>query len=702
MTEKEISEKIEAAKTRGGLDLSRAGLEELPTAIGDLKNLTSLLVWGNKLKELPAFIGDLKNLTSLSVANNKLKELPAFIGDLKNLTSLSVANNQLKELPTFIGDLKNLTSLSVSGNQLKELPTFIANIEKLNDLYINDNPLEFPPPEILKQGTFAIKEYLKGFSDGKGRKLYEAKLLVVGEGGVGKTSLCKRLIDDKFDDKESTTEGIAIEDWRLRAIDTEQTEIKLNVWDFGGQEIYHSTHQFFLTKRSVYLLVWDARQEDKYGQLDYWLYTIEALGEDSPVILILNKCDERVKDINLLDLKEQFPNIREFYRVSCKDPQKGKNPFDQLTDEITETAWTLPLMGTHWIQSWLDVRNHLESLAKEKNQIEYSEYLTICKDKGIEKKAANVLSGYLHDLGVILHFQNDQLLKHTIILNPEWGTKAVYKVLDTEKISDQMGIVYECDYDDIWTESEGYPQPIHKTLVRLMANFDLAFQMKDTGNYVVAELLPFNPPPFEWDDDKPLPFGWDYNDNLIFQYQYNFMPAGVMPRFIVRIHEYIERDADDNKYMCWKLGVFLKWNNTRAFIKAFPTDKRIEVRVTGKRKDELLTIIRMEFESINKRFKKLVITENIPCACSEGCEYLFEYEYLKEMKDQRKSTVSCHKTAIDVPISTLLEGVKPTEAELERDVERKFRGGFLTEVRDVAVDVTSKTFAEVIKSFLGM
>ncbi|MBF0553964.1 MAG: hypothetical protein HQK96_05320 [Nitrospirae bacterium] len=284
--------------------------------------------------------------------------------------------------------------------------------------------------------------------------------------------------------------------------------------------------------------MWDARQEDKYGQVEHWLHTIETLGEDSPVILILNKCDERIQDINLKDLEERFSNIKEFYSISCKCPEEGKDMFDKLIKEITKAAWELPLMGTPWSQSWLDVRSYLESLSKTKNQLEYIKYLDICKAKGIEEEAANVLSGFLHDLGVMLHFQKDPLLKHTIILNPEWGTRAVYKVLDTKTVQERRGIFLETDRANVWKAEEGYPYRIHETLVRLMSNFDLAFEMVGTHDYLVAELLPMEAPEFEWDN----------KNNLIFQYQYNFMPAGVMPRFIVKIHDKIERDTD-GKYM---------------------------------------------------------------------------------------------------------------------------------------------------------
>jgi hypothetical protein len=89
------------------------------------------------------------------------------------------------------------------------------------------------------------------------RSLNEGKLILVGRGEVGKTSLVRRLSENEFRGDESKTQGINITNWPLRC---GSKTLRLNVWDFGGQEIMHATHQFFLTERSVYLLVLNGRE----------------------------------------------------------------------------------------------------------------------------------------------------------------------------------------------------------------------------------------------------------------------------------------------------------------------------------------------------------------------------------------------------------------------------------------------------------
>ena len=83
------------------------------------------------------------------------------------------------------------------------------------------------------------------------------KLIILGRGGVGKTSLVNRLVHGTFDPASAKTQGIQITQWPV-SVDDET--VRLHVWDFGGQEIMHATHQFFLTERSLYFVVLSGRE----------------------------------------------------------------------------------------------------------------------------------------------------------------------------------------------------------------------------------------------------------------------------------------------------------------------------------------------------------------------------------------------------------------------------------------------------------
>jgi GTPase SAR1 family protein len=586
---------------------------------------TELSLSWNKLKRLPAEIAELKNLTKLDLSYNELKTFPAKIVELKNLTELDLSANELKTLPAEIGKLKNLTTLDLSGNQLTSLPTEIVELKNLTTLDLLGNPLESPPPEIAEQGIEAI------------------------------FCLAKRLIYDKFIEDKST-EGIDILKWVITAPTADEEEIKLNVWDFGGQEIYHATHQFFLTKRSVYLLVWNARKSQDFEHIYYWLHTIEAFGEDSPIVLVLSKLNERDDDLNMRELRKKFPQIVGLYKIDSED---GKG-IPSLKDIISETAWHLPHMRTPWVESWYTVRERLEN--DEREWIEYTEFEQICKSEGLSSKQTDILDEYLHYLGVIIHFRDRLGLRDMVILNPEWATKAVYKILDTQSILDQGGILLHSELDQIWN-SDIYPQNIFSKLLGLMNKFELAFELPDKKSHLIAELLPKTEPELEWNE----------TNNLRFYYHYDFLPAGVITRFIVLMHEDLE-DKPDGTHLCWREGAVLQREGTRALVKVKPLEKLIEIKINGSKKRELLAIIRNQFDHINSKIKKVKITEEIPCNCSEGCPHRFDYIQLLKAENKGKVTVDCPESWEEVQVSALLDGfVKKKERKDE--YEKIPRGG---------------------------
>jgi len=111
-----------------------------------------------------------------------------------------------------------------------------------------------------------------------------------------RTHLCHPLL---FYIINAIDEGIDIQPWQQPCTfpDGETRDVKIHFWDFGGQEILHATHQFFLTKRSLYLFVWEARKEEEIQSFDYWLNAVKLLGAESPVIMVMNKSELRIKQI---------------------------------------------------------------------------------------------------------------------------------------------------------------------------------------------------------------------------------------------------------------------------------------------------------------------------------------------------------------------------------------------------------------------
>lgn len=658
-----LPSKVTELKNLKKLDLVGNFLTQLPPEINELKNLTTLYLSGNNLKKLPFEITELQNLRNLDLAYNQLTQLPPEVKkleklttfylsgndltqlpleimELKYLTTLYLSGNQLTKLPLEIKKLKNLAKLYLSGNKLTNLPLEITELQNLKTLDLNNNPMISPPPEIVSMGVEAIFTYLK---QSKTSEHNEAKLILVGNGEVGKTCLVNRLINDIFE-KEGITEGINISEWITSVPEHENSKIKLNVWDFGGQEIYHATHQFFLTGRSVYLLVWNARKTKDYDNIYYWLHMIEAFGENSPIILVMSKMNESDDDLNLKDLKNKFPQITGYIKIDSKDG----TGFSVLKESISETAWNLPLMRVKWVDSWYQVRKRLEEIRE--NSITYNEFCEICKSEGLDDKNINILDGYLNDLGVTLHFKDRIALRNMVILKPEWTTGAYYKILSTKSVLQREGVLLQSELDEIW-DKETYPPDVYPQLMELMNKFELAYQFPDKNRYLIPELLPKTSPDFDWDDEE----------NLYFYYSYDsFLPSGIITRFIVRMHQDIEK-KENGMPLCWREGAVLELQNSRALVKMKPDEKQIEIRIKGNNKRGALGAICNEFDQINASIKKINVSKQIPCNCSENCPERYSYEKLLKAEMKREETIQCHESYEHISISLLLDGYTKKE-----------------------------------------
>ena len=254
-------------------------------------------------------------------------------------TELSFFGENLTELPPEIGQLNNLQSLYLSYSQLSELPPEMHRMPQLQKLDLRGNPLPIAPgslgPKDINRSPGDLKTILDiyfALEDPHATEtLYEAKFLIVGEGGAGKTSLAKKIQNPNYDldPDEESTHGIQVIQWRFPLDDGQ--DFRVNLWDFGGQEIYHQIHQFFLTERALYALVADTRKENT--DFPYWLNSIELFGGDSPVLLIKNEKNDRPCTINEKQLRGDFEYIQEFLTTNQRVAQaKGRFTRDQLAD----------------------------------------------------------------------------------------------------------------------------------------------------------------------------------------------------------------------------------------------------------------------------------------------------------------------------------------------------------------------------------
>ncbi|WP_392535489.1 COR domain-containing protein [Nostoc sp. C117] len=475
----------------------------------------------------------------------------------------------------------------------------------------------------------------------------------MGESGAGKTTLAKKIKDDKYklQPDENTTQGIDVIQWKFLL--ENQREFQVNIWDFGGQAIYHATHQFFLTKRSLYALVADTRKEDT--DFYYWLNVVELLSVNSPLLIIKNEKQERKREINERDLRREFTNFKETLATNLAT-DRG---LPEILNKIKHYISNLPLVGIELPKTWVKVREALEGDSRE--YISLEEYLNICQKHGFTKQEDKLqLSEYLHDLGVCLHFQDDDFLIKTVILKPTWGTDAVYKVLDNPQVIEKLGKFDRNDLKNIWYESK-YAN-MRAELLQLMMKFKLCYEIPSSpGTYIAPQLLSANQPDFNWDE----------SNNLILGYKYHFMPKGILTRFIVEMHSNIEQQT-----LVWKTGVVLAKDETRAEVIENYNQREIKVRVAGKRKKELLAVINHELEKIHNSYERLQYQTLVPCNC-ESCKdsqapHFYSREVLYKSLDALNYQIQCQNSFRMVDVQRLIDDVlltpqKPMSESITRN-----------------------------------
>jgi len=512
---------------------------------------------------------------------------------------------------------------------------------------LEDNPLLCPPLEIAVKGVKVMEEYFTELEKGQ-QALNEVKVLLIGDGAAGKTSLVKQLLGQPFDEHEDTTHGISIQGWEPECAGK---QIRANVWDFGGQEIQHATHQFFLSKRSLYVLVLDSRKDDS---TEYWLRHVETFGGDSPVLVVLNKIDSNPSfDVNRPFLREKYPSICGFFPVSCKSG-KGVPEFKEAL--LAELA-KINMLSIIWPTSWFAVKRRLEEM--DKPYISMDEYTGYCAEAGISgEESREILADFLHDLGVAVHFR-DFILDAMSVLNPVWVTNAVYTIITSEEMAASKGFLALKDVGKLLPQRCGEklccPQDTHPFIMRLMEKFELCYPVGKEA-VLIPQLLPVSEPELAFTKDGSLRFALHYPD---------FLPPSVFPRFMVKVHKDIH---DETR---WRTGVLLadKRSGSQALVKADTEARRINIWVQGDTPREYLHYLRYLLTDINSSFEKLFVSERVPMP--DDPQRTADYETLLNYAKEEIPYYIPEGTSKKYSVHELLGLVQPKDkAELERVAEK--------------------------------
>ncbi len=395
---------------------------------------------------------------------------------LKNLSSLADLNcsdTQVQNLEP-LKNLPLLATLDCSQTKVREIPMSIVWRDSFEDLYLDGTPLSSVPTQVLSSGPFdncleSLRAHLRDLESGPER-LPDVKALVLGNGRIGKTQICRRLRGKSFESNADSTHGIRVTTAMLpmrteNSLENKQPEYDgqqrvsteqptpLHLWDFGGQDLYHGTHALFLRTQSLVILVWtppseNSRSHEHDGMtfrnhpLTYWMEHVRhGGGANCPVLIVQNMCEvPEVEELHppVTDEALKAFSFRKVLHYSAL-ADRGRGALDETLQDAVR--WLRRSAGEVVIgKGRLEVKRRLEamrdedasrSVATRKYRVLSQEFFRqICVENGGVSDPAMLLD-YLYKSGIV--FYHKDMFDDQIILDQQWALDAIYAVFHRQK-----------------------------------------------------------------------------------------------------------------------------------------------------------------------------------------------------------------------------------------------------------------------------
>ncbi len=273
--------------------------------------------------------------------------------------------------------------------------------------------------------------------------------------------------------------------------------------------------------------------------------------------------------------------------------------------------------------------------------------------KGVPDEDAKVLLQWLHDLGDILFFQDDEKLNDIIVLKPHWVIEYISMVLESFEVIKHSGILTCSHRDTLWHD---IGPEMRDHFMRLMERFDLSYRTLENKEIsVVVERLSFDPPDYEvkWNQIKESAACYE----ISMKFKLNTIPPGIPTWFIARSHRF-------TTYTHWRTGALFTdtpKKNHLALVQAFQHDRYIQLTVRGPYPHNFFVLLKDGFELTLARFPGLKIERMIPCPGHNGetCSHEFRYEQLLKRLEHNppKFHIECPQTFEDIDVRLLLFGL---------------------------------------------
>ena len=554
--------------------------------LANLAQLKGLSLTSNQISDV-APLAKLTQLEGLSLISNQISDV-APLAKLTQLKNLFLDGNQIIDVAP-IDKLTQLEHLDLRNNCIQSLPSSLLQLSldwhtdgfHTNGLLLEGNSLQNPPLDVIKSGRQAIEQYYQSLEQGS-KELREAKLILLGEPDAGKSSIVRRLLYNEFDPNSQTTLGTDIHRWKFS--DANGEEYRVNIWDFGGQDIQQSIHHLFLTAGALYLVVLDARRDESPLQ---WLQTINAFAAGATVLIAVNQIDLNAHPkLNQQELRAAYPNIAAVFYTSCERDQD--HGLTQLITELKHRLAQLPSMGDTYPRRWYEIKERLErEQSRGRHYMSMESYRELCIEhdmqsgEGDSDPAANFLR-VLDNIGTVRWFDKFEYFNYQV-LDPSWLTIGLYHILINTEVKQRSGLVSRQQIKGILLydipkeyRKRGYKYEERDIdfFVEAIQHYKFAFKVEHsdgTPRYRIPKGFPQDPPArlnlqkYEGDDYRLY----------IIEFT-SFAPAWLLHRLIVSLHHKIPEE------LYWYYGFVYRSAEGDTLVNLFEHKRKLFIRVPKK------------------------------------------------------------------------------------------------------------------------
>ncbi|WAX55810.1 translation initiation factor IF-2 N-terminal domain-containing protein [Jatrophihabitans cynanchi] len=642
------------------------GLTQLPVDMPDRGQVVTIELHSGSMSAIGPNVSVFRSLKVLNLANAGLRRVNAAVSRLPQLEQLILSSNELTELPPELGETPKLTYLDVQDNRLVALPKELAPLLR-RGLQLKASGNRFPEPllSLLERGESSIAAYLESLSGST--RLFEARVMLVGEGNVGKSSLLAAMQGQPFVADRPTTHGIEIGQLELEHAH-EKAALPVRVWDFGGQEVYRITHQFFYSPGTLFLLVWRPREGRQQSDIVGWLRRLRLrVGANARILIVATYGDERRVELDLPALKREFGGM--IVDHVTVDNSSGAN-IDRLKELVRAHLSSLPHVGQSISLRWSDVRERLVEAGCSRPYMPVREYFDMCNRSGVPEAEQAALLDLCHDLGQVIYFSEDEGLRDLVILQPEWLSKAIGIVLEDHVTRSANGVLLHSHLREIW-RAANYADENHPYFLRLMEKFDVCYRMRDDETRsLVAQLVPFERPQINFGAPRPRP---GPRPPTLRRLRLNCALSDGAPGLIawltVRNHEY-----SVGKH--WRNGVFLVHPklayDSSALIELSEDERLLRLEVSAPSPDFFFNVLRDSIETLlRRRWPGLRYRLLVPCpGRSQGtpCAGVFPLDGLLRRREAGGQLQNCLDCDGEFSVDELLTGFAPPTGTFQEEL----------------------------------